>query len=37
MPVYSYKVKNAEGAVLSGETKLESRDRLLELLDKTVM
>lgn len=34
MPVYSYKVKNAEGAVLSGETKLESRDRLLELLDQ---
>lgn len=33
MPVFSYKVKNAEGAVLTGETKVESRDRLIELLD----
>jgi type IV pilus assembly protein PilC len=32
MPVFSYKVRNAEGAVLTGETKVESRDRLLELL-----
>lgn len=32
MPVFSYKVKNADGAVLTGETKVESRDRLLELL-----
>lgn len=34
MPVFSYKVKNAEGAVLTGETKVESRERLLELLDR---
>ena len=32
MPVFSYKVKNAEGLVLSGETKLDNRDRLMELL-----
>jgi len=32
MPVFSYKVRNAEGAVLTGETKVESRDRLMELL-----
>lgn len=34
MPVFTYTVKNADGAVLTGETKVESRDRLLELLDK---
>lgn len=32
MPVFSYKVKNADGLVLTGETKLESREKLLELL-----
>jgi type IV pilus assembly protein PilC len=34
MPVFSYKVKNTEGAILTGETKLESRNRLQELLDQ---
>ena len=34
MPVFNYKVKNAEGMILSGETKLENRDRLLELLSQ---
>lgn len=32
MPVFSYKVKNAEGIILTGETKLENRDKLMELL-----
>lgn len=34
MPVYTYKVKNADGAILSGETKVESREKLLELMDQ---
>lgn len=34
MPVFSYKVKNEKGAVLSGESKVESRERLLELMDQ---
>jgi len=34
MPVFSYKVRNSEGSILTGETKVESRERLLELLDR---
>ncbi|NLO41071.1 MAG: type II secretion system F family protein [Ruminiclostridium sp.] len=34
MPVFNYKVKNAEGMILSGETKLENRDKLMELLSQ---
>ncbi len=34
MPVFVYKVKNNEGAVYSGETKVDSREKLLELLNK---
>jgi type IV pilus assembly protein PilC len=32
MPVFSYKVKNAEGAILTGETKVDSRERLVQLM-----
>lgn len=34
MPVYTYKVKNAEGNILSGESKVESREVLLDLFNK---
>lgn len=34
MPVFTYKVKNKTGSVFSGETKVESREKLLELLNR---
>jgi len=34
MPVYTYKIKNSEGQVFSGETKVESKEVLLDLFNK---
>ncbi len=35
MPVFTYKVQNSDGAVLNGESKVESREKLLELINKS--
>lgn len=35
MPVFTYKVQNNDGAVLTGESNVESRERLLELINKS--
>lgn len=35
MPVFTYKVQNSDGAVLTGESNVESRERLLELINKS--
>lgn len=35
MPVFTYKVQNNDGAVLAGESNVESRERLLELINKS--
>lgn len=35
MPVFTYKVQNNDGAVLTGESNIESRERLLELINKS--
>ena len=34
MPVYTYKVKNSEGEIFSGETKVNSKEVLLDLFNK---
>jgi len=34
MPVYTYKVKNREGEIFSGETKVDSKEVLLDLFNK---
>jgi len=34
MPVFTYKVKNSEGEIFTGETKVESREVLLDLFNK---
>ena len=34
MPVFTYKVQNNDGAVLTGESNIDSRERLLELIEK---
>lgn len=34
MPVFTYKVQNNDGAVLTGESSVDSRERLLELINK---
>lgn len=34
MPVYTYKVKNSEGEIFTGETKVESKEVLLDLFNK---
>ena len=34
MPVYTYKVKNSEGEIFTGETKVDSKEVLLDLFNK---
>ena len=34
MPVYTYKIKNSKGEVFTGETKVDSREVLLDLFNK---
>ncbi|NLY19451.1 MAG: type II secretion system F family protein, partial [Clostridiaceae bacterium] len=34
MPVFIYKVENSDGAVLTGESNIESKERLIELINK---
>lgn len=34
MPVFTYKVQNNDGAVLTGESSVDSRERLIELINK---
>lgn len=35
MPIFTYKVQNSEGAILTGESNVESRERLIELINKS--